>query len=73
MHGEELTVEYHDMILIQPIRVTTDPGFELSFGIRKQTTEELQQEGVQTAIAYLTDEQALTVKELYPVWSGNGV
>lgn len=73
LHDEELTAEYHDMILIQPLRVTTDPEFELSFGIRKQTTEELQQEGVQTVIAYLTDEQALTVKELYPVWSGNGV
>ena len=33
----------------------------------------MQQESVQTAISYLTDEQALTVKDLYPGWSGNSV
>lgn len=36
-------------------------------------TEEIQQADVQTAISYLSDEQALTVKDLYADWDENGI
>lgn len=71
--GEVVSAEYYNMVLTEPnYRITaTVNGLEVSFGLREQTEEERQQESVQTAIAYLSDEQALTVKDLYPEWSGN--
>ncbi len=71
--GDTVSAEYYNMVLTEPnYRITaTETGLEVSFGLREQTEEERQQESVQTAIAYLSDEQALTVKDLYPGWSGN--
>lgn len=73
--GDTVSAEYYNMVLTEPnYRITaTETGLEVSFGLREQTEEEMQQESVQTAISYLTDEQALTVKDLYPGWSGNSV
>lgn len=55
-----------------------DGSLAVMFGIRALTEEELQldalerkQNDIATAIAYLSDEQAATVKELYPVWKDN--
>lgn len=73
--GEVVSAEYYNMVLTEPnYRITaTETGLEVSFGLREKTAEEMQQESVQTAITYLTNEQALTVKDLYPSWSGNSV
>lgn len=73
--GEVVSAEYYNMVLTEPnYRITaTETGLEVSFGLREKTAEEMQQESVQTVITYLTDEQALTVKDLYPSWSGNSV
>lgn len=77
--GEEaatmVTDTYHDMVLREPhFTVTaTDGGLlEVIFGIREKTPEEQQQADVATAIAYLSDEQAATVKDLYPEWRPAG-
>lgn len=60
---------------------TTDPLFTISkkdgkilatFGIRKLTEAELQENDVNTAISYLSDEQAVAVKDLYPEYDPNG-
>lgn len=71
--GSAVSAEYYNMMLTEPnYRITaTETGLEVSFGLREQTEEERQQESIQTAIAYLSDEQALIVKDLYPGWSGN--
>lgn len=73
--GEVVSAEYYNMVLTEPnYRITaTANGLEVSFGLREQTEEEMQQESVQTAVTYLSDEQALIVKDLYPGWSGNSV
>lgn len=73
--GEVVSAEYYNMVLTEPnYRITaTETRLEVSFGLREKTEEERQQESVQTAITYLSDEQALTVKDLYPSWSGNSV
>lgn len=73
MSGEDISGEYTDMILITPVQVTTGSPTILTFGIRERTTEEIQQADVQTAISYLSDEQALTVKDLYADWDENGI
>ena len=73
MSGEDISGEYTDMILITPVQVTTGSPMILTFGIRERTTEEIQQADVQTAISYLSDEQALTVKDLYADWDENGI
>lgn len=70
--GEDVSGEYADMTLITPVQVTPGTPALLTFGIRERTEEELQQADVQTAIAYLSDEQALTVKKLYPKYDPNG-
>ena len=70
--GEDVSGEYTDMTLITPVQVTPGSPTVLTFGIRERTEEEIQQEDVQTAIEYLTDEQALTVKNLYPEYDPNG-
>ena len=71
--GEDVSGEYTDMILITPVQVTTGSTTVLTFGIRERTEEEIQQEDVKTAISYLSDEQALTVKYLYADWDENGI
>ena len=71
--GEDVSGEYTDMILITPVQVTTGSTTVLTFGIRERTEEEIQQEDVKTAIEYLSDEQALTVKDLYADWDENGI
>ena len=59
--GEDVSGEYTDMTLITPVQVTPGSTTVLTFGIRERTEEEIQQEDVQTAIEYLTDDQAFTV------------
>lgn len=71
--GEDVSGEYADMTLITPVQVTPGTPALLTFGIRERTEEEIQQADVQTAISYLSDEQALTVKDLYADWNENGV
>lgn len=66
--GEDVSGEYADMTLITPVQVTPGTPALLTFGIRERTEEEIQQADVQTAIEYLSDEQALTVKGLYPTF-----
>lgn len=70
--GEDISGEYTDMTLITPVQVAPGTPALLTFGIRERTEEELQQADVQTAIGYLSDEQALTVKNLYPEYDPNG-
>lgn len=41
---------------------------DVIFGIREITEDEMVQKEAKTAAAYLTDEQAVTVKNLYPDW-----
>ena len=64
---------YSNMSLVIPLHITPGNPMVVEFGIRKRTEEELQQEQVQTAISYLSDEQALSVKSLYKEWSGNEI
>lgn len=65
---------YENMTLITPHFLVTalDAGLQVVFGFRQKTQEELQQDDVQAAIAYLTDDQALTVSALYPEWAPKG-
>ena len=65
---EEVSGEYTDMALITPVKITPGVPMLMTIGIRERTEEEIQQEEVQTAIKYLSDEQALTVKNLYPTF-----
>lgn len=67
--GEDISGKYADMTLITPVKVTPGTPAILTFGIRERTEEEIQQADVQTAIEYLSDEQALTVKNLYPTFA----
>ena len=62
--------DYTDMMLREPdFQIAQKPGYlEVVFGLRKMTQAEMQQDTVDTAIAYLTDEQALTIKDLYPTF-----
>ena len=71
--GEDVSGEYTDMTLITPVQVAPGSPTVLTFGIRERTTEEIQQADVKTAISYLSDEQALTVKDLYADWNENGL
>lgn len=71
--GEDVSGEYADMTLITPVQITPGSPVVLTFGIREKTEGELQQEDVQTALSYLSDEQALTVKDLYADWNKNGI
>ena len=66
--GEDVSGEYKDMTLVTPVQVTPGSPALLIFGIRERAEEEIQREDVQTAISYLSDEQALTVKGLYPTF-----
>lgn len=63
-------------------KVLTDAKFEIkkekdrmivSFGIREYTQKEELEKDIYTAIAYLSEEQALTVKDLYQDWDKDPV
>lgn len=77
------TAAYTNMRLLEPIftmaKKTDDGKVLATFGIREMTAEEIQieqmeeaqeekSEAVLMALAYLSDEEALTVKSLYPAW-----
>lgn len=68
--GAAGTGAYRNMELTEPHFRITDQGERLKvvFGLRQRTEEELKALSVAAAAAYLTDEQALTVKDLYPAW-----
>lgn len=70
-----ISAEYENMVLTEPnFRITQKSDWlEVSFGLRELTQEGEQQENVQTALTYLTDKQALTVKDLYTDWEDEPV
>lgn len=74
MSGDIAGAEYKGMVIQEPNFCITkkSEGFEMEFGLRERTPEEEQQENVEKAITYLSDDQALTVKDLYGDWSPNG-
>ena len=72
---EDVTVStFTDMCTMDPLFTITkkDGNTVVTFGIRKLTENELQENNVKTAIAYLTDEQAVAVKDLYEKYDPNG-
>lgn len=68
LKDDTVNAEYTNLLLTLPhFQVMQEPGYlEITFGLRERTQEEEQQEEVQTALTYLTDEQVLTVKGLVP-------
>lgn len=68
--NDQVTGEYSGMVLQNQNFLVTKKTDCLSviFGLRERTLEEQQQESVAEAISYLTDEQALTVANLYPTF-----
>ena len=62
---------YKNMALQEPHFRITDigSGLQVVFGLRELTEEELRAPQMEQAIAYLTDEQAVTVKGLYPEYA----
>lgn len=69
------TGTYGKMALKEPHYCVTqlDNGsLQVRFGLRQKTQQELRQGDIQAAIAYLSDEQALTVPALYPEWNPTG-
>ena len=72
---EDVTVStYTNMCVIDPLFLITkkDGKMFATFGLRKLTENELQENDVKKAISYLTDEQAVTVKDLYEEYDPNG-
>lgn len=63
--------KHKNMILKEPQYQVSSNSTEISvtFGLRKMTEQELKEDEVQIAISYLSDEQSLTVSNLYPEWS----
>lgn len=70
---DTVNAEYTNLLMTLPhFHVTQKPNcLEITFGLRERTHEEEQQEDVQTALTYLIDEQALTVKDLHEEWVPN--
>ena len=71
MSDDAETGIYENMILREPnfaVTVRTD-HLEVAFGIREQTAQEKQQESVEVAISYLTDDQAAGVPDLFKEWT----
>lgn len=68
--SDSITATYENMVLTEPnFKITKcNNQFKVSFGFRELTESEENFETVQTAIAYLSDDQALTVKNLYIDW-----
>jgi hypothetical protein len=66
---------YKNMTLQEPHFKVTDAGdkIQVIFGLRELTEDELRAPQMEQAIAYLTDEQAVTVKGLYDEYDPNGV
>ena len=66
--GVLISGTYKNMALGNPhFRITDQNGkIKVEFGLRELTEAEMKAPAVETAIAYLSDEQALTVKTLYP-------
>lgn len=62
--GGITSAEYYSMALTEPNFYLTvrETGIEVTFGLRERTQEEIQEEAVAQAISYLSDVQALTVK-----------
>lgn len=74
MIDEKTKGKYEKMTLKTPNFFVTklETGkIQVVFGLRKKTNEELYVDDIQIAIAYLTDEQAVMVTELYPAWKEN--
>lgn len=73
--GGITTAEYYSMTLTEPNFYLTarETGIEVTFGLRERTQKEIQEEAVAQAISYLSDVQALTVKELYTSWESDPV
>lgn len=71
LKDDTVNAEYTNLLLTLPhFQVMQKPGYlEITFGLRERTQEEEQQEKVQTSLTYLTDEQALSVKDLYEEWA----
>lgn len=68
-----ITAEYNNLELIGPhLQINLGDTVSVTFGFRQRTPQDMQQEDVYTAIAYLSDEQAATVKDLYPEWQADG-
>lgn len=65
-----ITGEYVNMVLMEPnFQVTkSEIGLSVVFGLRELTEDEIKEPTVMTAISYLSDEQAATVKTLFPKW-----
>lgn len=67
-NGDPATYVDMDLITLQ-LRIIPDAdGLKVGFGLRPLTREEKWEESVSTAASYLSDEQALTVRDLYPAW-----
>lgn len=70
---DTVNAEYTNLLMTLPhFHVIQKPNcLEITFGLRERTQEEEQQEDAQIALTYLTDEQALTVKDLHEEWAPN--
>lgn len=67
-NGGPVTYVDMDLITLQ-LRIIPDAdGLKVGFGLRPLTREEKWEGSVSTAVSYLSDDQALTVKDLYPAW-----
>lgn len=75
LKDDTVNAEYTNLLLTLPhFQVMQKPGYlEVTFGLRERTQGEEEQEKVQTALTYLTDKQALTVKELCADWENDPV
>lgn len=71
----EIEHSYSGMTLMKPQFHITQRinDIEVAFGLRPLTEDEVADENVLIAISYLSDEQALTVKTLYPSWDEDPV
>lgn len=69
------TGSYENMTLMEPNYHITQKADKITvvFGLRKLTEAENVEENVLTAVAFLADEQALSVKTLYPRWEDDPV
>lgn len=69
--GVLISGTYKNMALGNPhFRITDQNGkIKVEFGLRELTEAEMKAPAVETAITYLSDEQALTVKALYPAYA----
>ena len=67
--GYEVSLYLPDNDEVTPVRYIMEPEYRSP----EELQEEQQQETVQTALTYLTDKQALTVKKLYTDWEDDPV